>query len=767
MKRTNIVQGGIAILMAIFMLALSACPQDSDDSSPGGGETIKERFDGSTGTIKYGTPVIKDSAQKYIDPKWNSVTSVFPLEKIYETDTNMEFWVPGSTTGIGRALWDETGVYVYVKVTDGKVDTEGSATHEQDSVELFINEAVQSNGDVITTPKGIADKGGQYRVSADGLSSGDPTAAAEAMTKVSGWRTSEGYIVIFHAPWRFKDQYPLKNGKKIGFELQINACSDGSRDGAVVWQNTFSGGYQDVTNYGVVSLDAAGAPSFEVKAALPAISGHPLGASYASGATATALTVTAVASDGGTLSYQWYSNSEDSYDNGALISSEGTGPSCTPAITTGTTYYWVEVKNTKDGNTSAAVRSNRAAIIVVAGDYIEEITTDNGAYPVYKFTLPEGSSFGDYTKISAQFKVNTENLALSVRARALGNYTEDLFVEDGNISYNDPDKNGPFIICNLAQDKTFSDASIGITAADTWTKLEFPLTGKEHGSFAAANRPDSTAAGTFYFALGFARSGGGNKVTYKVKKVTLESADGSKKVLSTGAGILPGFVSYGDTQVRTVVEEPPVLVEKISTRGSCARAFQFTLPAGKTWAEYTKLTYTVMVADQASWDWTSIRMYVAGSYAATDFGNDGAHSSSDWGSERLITVADNSTFATLLAATTGDTSSLATIVTEGAAGPKDWATIEHPASKFAGGFKLPEATDTGPFIFAFGPTVNPNNHSAQADKEKFINYYIKDVALVQADGTALAADTGVNFWTKFNTEFGEANTVMAPESETE
>ena len=557
MKKRKLIQGGIAILMAIFVLALAGCPQGTED--PTDDPQIPPT---GTLTIKYGKPEIKANSAKFVDPIWNGVAS-FPIEKVYENDTNMEFW-DGLTKGIGRALWDENGVYVYVKVIDPTVNTSAGSAHERDSVELFINEAVDATNAIVKVPAGNGDKGGQYRVDADGAASGDPEPAVTAMTtlnKISGWHTDDGYIVIFQAPWRFKEQYPLKDLKKIGFDVQINACSDGSRDGVVVWHNNISQSYQNVTNYGEVTLDATGAPNFEVNAALPVISGQPVSKLYTPPlpATADALTVTAAASDGGTLLYQWYSNAADDYTGGTAISGE-TNASYTPPITAGgTTYYWVEVKNTKDGKTSAAVKSNRASIIVTATevDYIERITTENGAFPVYKFTLPTGETYGNYTKITAEFKLDATNLALQARARVLGNYLESDFA-NGLIQYGSGanDKNGPYIINNI-QGGDAALSGIGITAADTWTKVEFALTGNRHGSFSTANEPAGTATGPFYFAVGLSRGSSGNSITYMVKNITLESADGSKKVESAGAGVTPGFVfnENPDQLSRNVVVE--------------------------------------------------------------------------------------------------------------------------------------------------------------------------------------------------------------------
>lgn len=84
------------------------------------------------------------------------------------------------------------------------------------------------------------------------------------------------------------------------------------------------------------------------------------------------ISVTATVIDGGTLSYQWYSNSEESTSGGTPIS-EATGSSYTaPTAETGTTYYYVIVKNTNNsafGNKTAEIISNIVEVSVSAEEF--------------------------------------------------------------------------------------------------------------------------------------------------------------------------------------------------------------------------------------------------------------------------------------------------------------------------------------------------------------------------------------------------------------
>ncbi len=102
-------------------------------------------------------------------------------------------------------------------------------------------------------------------------------------------------------------------------------------------------------------------------AAEPQINTQPLGQTVTEGADSPTLSVEASVGDGGTLSYQWYSNTENRNSEGTLVFG-ATNPSYAPPMsTTGTTYYYVVVTNTNinvTGINTASVTSHVAAITV-------------------------------------------------------------------------------------------------------------------------------------------------------------------------------------------------------------------------------------------------------------------------------------------------------------------------------------------------------------------------------------------------------------------
>jgi hypothetical protein len=103
-----------------------------------------------------------------------------------------------------------------------------------------------------------------------------------------------------------------------------------------------------------------------VNAQTPTISTQPENVTVTAGNPAS-LSVIAYVTDGGILSYQWYSNSTDSNTSGTAISG-ATGASYSPDTSTaGTYYYYAVVVNTNisvSGSTTAAISGDAATLTV-------------------------------------------------------------------------------------------------------------------------------------------------------------------------------------------------------------------------------------------------------------------------------------------------------------------------------------------------------------------------------------------------------------------
>uniref|UniRef100_UPI001FD1AED0 InlB B-repeat-containing protein n=1 Tax=Lysinibacillus boronitolerans TaxID=309788 RepID=UPI001FD1AED0 len=155
-----------------------------------------------------------------------------------------------------------------------------------------------------------------------------------------------------------------------------------------------------------------------VNAETPAIGTQPAGKTVNQGATNATLSVGASVSDGGTLSYQWYSNTTNSTNGGTPISGATNATYAAPTFAVGTVYYYVLVTNTNSGvsgNQTATETSNVVGVTVNA--LVNAETPAIGTQPAGKTvnqgatnaTLSVGASVSDGGTLSYQWYSNTTN----------------------------------------------------------------------------------------------------------------------------------------------------------------------------------------------------------------------------------------------------------------------------------------------------------------------------------------------------------------------
>ncbi len=155
-----------------------------------------------------------------------------------------------------------------------------------------------------------------------------------------------------------------------------------SIDNGTTLTTAHSGQKIKVTWYGKEAETKAQLTVNAADAETPKIAEQPQGTTYTVGNTAAPLRVTASVSDGGTLSYQWYSSTVNETTSGTevsrVIDSGKTESTYTPPTTAeGTTYYYCVVTNTK-GQKSATAVSNTAEIVVSPAAPTEYTITFDG-----------------------------------------------------------------------------------------------------------------------------------------------------------------------------------------------------------------------------------------------------------------------------------------------------------------------------------------------------------------------------------------------------
>jgi GH35 family endo-1,4-beta-xylanase len=179
--------------------------------------------------IPYGTISVDADA----DAAWgNAVNIPLTINKGSEASAN------------AKVLWDDDNLYVYATVKDAVLDKTGAQTHEQDSLEVFIDE---DNGK--TASYGEDDK--QYRINYNNEQSFNGKKCLAENVKSKTKTIDGGYVV--EAAFKWTDIKPA-NGTKIGLEFQINDAKGGKRIGTLSWYDETGMGWSGSNVYGTVEL---------------------------------------------------------------------------------------------------------------------------------------------------------------------------------------------------------------------------------------------------------------------------------------------------------------------------------------------------------------------------------------------------------------------------------------------------------------------------------------------------------------------------------
>ena len=179
--------------------------------------------------IPYGT-ISVDGEE---DAAWNNAVNIpLTINKGSEASAN------------AKVLWDDDNLYVYATVKDAVLDKTGAQTHEQDSLEVFIDE---DNGK--TASYGEDDK--QYRINYDNEQSFNGKKCLAENVKSKTKTIDGGYVV--EAAFKWTDIKPA-NGTKIGLEFQINDAKGGKRTGTLSWYDETGMGWSGSNVYGTVEL---------------------------------------------------------------------------------------------------------------------------------------------------------------------------------------------------------------------------------------------------------------------------------------------------------------------------------------------------------------------------------------------------------------------------------------------------------------------------------------------------------------------------------
>lgn len=187
-------------------------------------------------TAAYGTPVIDG----VMEEMWNNA-SVCGID-IFTTERH-------GADGVFRTMWDEENLYVFAEVKDSVVSAAANAAHEQDSIEIFLDENMGK-----TEYYEYDDS--QYRISCENKHSYSTGAVKDFRSECK--ITQDGYVIEAAIPFK-----TIMGGvnRTIGFEIQINDDGDGNgvRTSIAKFCDSTDLSYCNTSLYGELTM---GAPKY-------------------------------------------------------------------------------------------------------------------------------------------------------------------------------------------------------------------------------------------------------------------------------------------------------------------------------------------------------------------------------------------------------------------------------------------------------------------------------------------------------------------------
>jgi len=524
----------LIIFAAIFML--TSCANDSDNNESGSNVATLTSVKFGVETASLGTP-----ANAYADAIAGSVTLLQQTVNVTAVPTNnraaLEYARVAAGAALNEASFGSTTTFTFATGDQLAV----KVTAENGTAKLYYKIAVTLTDVVLST------------LTVGGNNVTLPNSAA------SWQQAATGSVVIPYA----ETEQPAQ-GLVIAATAQpqgaVIAYGQAEGDATPTFSNNTSIRFTD-GEFLYIRVTASGRSSYYKirinfqngpSAQAPVITKQPQGG-IKSPYDSVTLSVTAVVSDGGSLSYQWYKAASPS-DTPLPISGAVSREYSFSAADT-STYYWVDVKNTL-GYTSATTRSALVGIIIqietLPDNWTDKVTIRNTSAPVYGFNLPGGEVFGNYDRIKFTLKFDAASTNLNNRRmQAWGNYNYDSWTD---VYYHPPMSNATpnGLLLSNASEKNYTSGN--------WVNYTIVLDNRDALTTASAIK---AAEGVILLAFAPIPPNGGTGTTiFYVKGITLENADGSKVVkalnpkdplLFYGVNSATAYVTQNESDVVTRV----------------------------------------------------------------------------------------------------------------------------------------------------------------------------------------------------------------------
>jgi hypothetical protein len=267
-----------------------------------------------------------------------------------------------TVTGATRGMLARTDTGVYTLEISNITGTDDTTFEQGDSVTV----TVEKDGFIIHS--------GTKSVTVNKDNRPDVTFTAEQTGGVVGTADSTGIVITFSQSVTGLTADDITIATGTGTAVKGTLSGSGTRYTIGLTSVSAAGNVTvEVADFGAYDIITTGVSTAVYKnltnAQTPSITAHPQTATYPINGTVSALSVSANVSDGGALTYQWYSNSTGETEDGLIILTANSSSYTPPTNTVGTVYYYCVVTNTNeavDGEQTATATSSAAAVIILA-----------------------------------------------------------------------------------------------------------------------------------------------------------------------------------------------------------------------------------------------------------------------------------------------------------------------------------------------------------------------------------------------------------------
>ncbi len=252
------VDGGYQVVVSVPMEELSISKVIGFDMIVANGSE-KYAFNDTTLSADNNTKYYAEAVLKpFVSIPKGTVAVDGEKEEAWNTAVNVPLTINlgANVTASADILWDEENLYVYFAVEDAVLNKNNEEVHQQDSIEVFIDELNSKSSAYGPEHK-------QYRINYENaLSFNGEKCLEENMASVAK-TTDNGYVI--EAAFKWTETTPAE-GARIGLELQINdADASGMRIGTVSWYDESGQGWSNPGVYGVAELAGEGTVSSQAE----------------------------------------------------------------------------------------------------------------------------------------------------------------------------------------------------------------------------------------------------------------------------------------------------------------------------------------------------------------------------------------------------------------------------------------------------------------------------------------------------------------------